>query len=74
VGNVLPSAAMNDSIEVLRLRARLARGTRSRKAVAPEIGVNWHWLTKFEQGKLRNPTADNLLKMQAWLGQQKAAA
>lgn len=51
-----------------RLKAYRSRHPKmTRMDLAQLIGVNRHWLEKFEQGVINNPTADNLLKVQSWL-------
>lgn len=51
---------------------RFRRDSRkSRPVVARESGLTPHWVEKFEQGVLTNPTARNLDKLRAYL--RKAA-
>jgi hypothetical protein len=38
--------------------------------VAQHSGVSYHWLTKFTQGSIKNPTIDNIAKLENFFDQQ----
>jgi hypothetical protein len=60
---------MSDIVEDTRKRLKLLEGQISRPAIAEQAGVNRHWLEKFSQGVLNNPTLRNLQQLRDWLDQ-----
>jgi transcriptional regulator with XRE-family HTH domain len=39
----------------------------SRDFIARKSGVNKHWLEKFDQGVIANPTIDRIERLRDWL-------
>lgn len=72
-----PQQNLPNTIAALRERLKEYRAGHpkvGRVELAERIGVNRHWLEKFEQGVISNPTAANLWKVQSWLARQAAGA
>lgn len=40
--------------------------------VAQQSGVSYHWLTKFTQGSIKNPTIENIAKLENFFDQQSS--
>jgi hypothetical protein len=36
-------------------------------AISKQSGVNYHWLTKFAQGSIKNPTLINIHKLEKFI-------
>ena len=56
-----------DRIDQIRARLHLIEVDLSRPRIAELSGVNRHWLEKFSQGVIRNPTVRNLDALQTWI-------
>lgn len=52
---------------------RAANPRQPRSEIALKAGVNRHWLEKFDQGVIENPTLRNLEAIQAFLDAQAVA-
>lgn len=50
------------------------RAHESRTSIAANSGVNPHWLEKFDQGVLNNPTLENIEKLRRYLINAQVAA
>jgi transcriptional regulator with XRE-family HTH domain len=63
---------MNDIVTSLQAELRSCRG--SLPSIAESSGISYSWLCKFQAGKLHNPTARTIDRLQKALAQHKAAA
>lgn len=56
-------------VQETRAALASARRGRTRSVIADGAGVGRHWLEKFEQGVITNPTIGRLEKLRAYLAQ-----
>ena len=51
-------------IETTNHLRKLVRSSNGIEKLAKEIGVTYSWLSKFSDGRIANPTVDNLAKVE----------
>jgi hypothetical protein len=61
-------------VEQTRTLLLKRRKVESRAAIAENSGVNKHWLEKFDQGVLQNPTLKNIEALHAYLSRAEKVA
>lgn len=55
---------ISDRVNIIR---QMARDTGNYSVVAKNCGVSYHWLNKFATGSIKNPTVDNVDKLERYL-------
>jgi transcriptional regulator with XRE-family HTH domain len=62
---------MSITEQVISIRNALNKRKETRAEISEKANVNPHWLEKFAQGVITNPTLDRVAKVEAFLNQSK---